>query len=80
LITPDVTCQCMRGKRRPPLRVIPDAVYVIRPLLEHLPPDMVLMTYRCGDCQTLVELRLADLALTGGLAYGANAKAKAAKG
>lgn len=75
LITPSVTCKCNRGKRRPPIRVIPDAVFLLRPLLEGVPPNTVLMTYKCGDCQTLIEIKLSDLALVTSADYGLEARA-----
>jgi len=69
LIQPQVTCNCPSETRRPPLRIVPDTAYAIRGLIEGKIKDSVLMTYRCGDCRTVVELRLSDLALVDGGTY-----------
>ncbi len=69
LIQPQVTCNCPSETRRPPLRVVPDTAYRVRALIADNIKDAVLLTYRCGDCRTIVELRLSDLALVDGGAY-----------
>jgi hypothetical protein len=49
-----------------PLRVISDTAWIVRQSIngDELDPNLVLLTYRCSSCAHVVEIRLADLALT----------------
>lgn len=57
-----VTCACP-GHRYPPLRLVPAALVWLRDALggRHPPPNMVVQTYRCGDCGAVVEITVADM-------------------
>ena len=59
-----LTCGCP-GQRYPPLRLVPGTLLWLREALggSNPPADMVVQTYRCGDCGTVVEITVADMLL-----------------
>jgi hypothetical protein len=59
-----LTCSCPGG-RRLPLRLMPDALFWLRRSLQDglMPADMVVQTYRCSNCGTVVEITASDLSL-----------------
>ena len=62
-----VTCACPGGTRRPPIRLRPDAVIKLHGALAKstLTAALIVMTYQCPNCRSLVEITAGDLHLIG---------------
>lgn len=57
LVSLRVTCNCPSGRRVLPIRMARDMLG----LLKRLPPDKLMMTYRCSDCRGIVLIRARHL-------------------
>ena len=59
-----LTCTCPGG-RRLPLRLMPEALFWLRRNMQDglMPADMVVQTYRCSNCGTVVYITAGDLSL-----------------
>ena len=54
------------------MRLMPDALFWLRRNMQDgsMPADMVVQTYRCSNCGTVVEITAGDLSLAGPCATG----------
>ena len=56
-----IACRCAK---MPPLRLLQPGVTFLRQLVGHrLPPELPMLSYRCGDCKTVIVARAIDLGL-----------------
>lgn len=61
LLPLDVTCQCPGGTRVPPIRVTVGLLALLERANGEIDPNMLLQTYRCGSCQSVVLIRARHL-------------------